>query len=87
MLTIEEIKEIVKKEFHINLEQYETDETYMSKSDLFYASKVRNDKEWYVSLEKTSKMKQNLTLTHHHITTIKELKSLIRKFKKLRKMI
>ena len=87
MLTIEEIKEIVKKEFGVNLEQYESDETYMTKSDLFYASKRMNHNVWFISLEKNTKARTSLTFENHQITTAKELKTLIRKFKKLRKMI
>ena len=86
MLTIEEIKEIVKKEFGVNLEDREND-CYMSKNNVVCVFKRVWDNNWHIYLMKSSVHGISFELNNHHITTAKELKSLIRKFKKLREMI
>ena len=85
MLTIEEIKAIVKKEFGLNLE--DTGRCYVTKNNTVYVAEGRSYDVWVVSFEKTTKGNVVLELTSHQLATEKELKSLIRKFKKLRKLI
>lgn len=86
MITIERIKEIVKKEFRRNLDDW--GDYYMTKESEIYFSKNRYQKDyWNVAFEKTTKHNGSIELTNHKIATEKELMKMIRLFKKLRKAI
>ena len=86
MITIEQIKSIVKKELHVNLLEGSTSDYHVSKDYRVYA-KQKDDGTWYIVFEKETKYKLTLELRNHQISTEAQLKAMVRKFKKLRVQI
>jgi len=83
LISIETIKEIIKKEFRVNLYE-QLSGIYMSKANLVCVNLNYNT--IYVSLE-CEKKGIDLELKNYYVKTEKDLLDLIKKFKKVRKMI
>jgi len=86
MVSIERIQEVVKDELRLKLRAYEKYDFYCTINDTVYVRGNSHNKTWYISLNKLTK-KYNIALTSYTLDSEKELRELIKKFKKVRKMI
>ena len=86
MISIERIQEVVKEELRLKLEPYEKNDFYCTITDTVYVSGNSHNKTWFISLNKSTK-KYTIALTSYTLDSEKELRELIKKFKKARKII
>jgi len=88
MISIERIQEVVKEELRLKLEPYEKNDFYCTINDTVYVrGNSLNKTTWFISLNKLTKKNFNIALTAYSLDSEKELRELIKKFKKARKMI
>lgn len=86
MISVERIQEVVKDELRLKLEPYEKNDFYCTINDTVYVRGNSHNKTWFISLNKSTK-KYNIALTSYTLDSEKELRELIKKFKKARKII
>ena len=87
MISIERIQEVVKEELRLKLEPYEKNDFWCTINDTVYVRGNHHNKTWFISLNKLTKKNFNIALTAYSLDTEKELRELIKKFKKARKLI
>ena len=87
MISIERIQEVVKDELRLKLEPCEKSDSYCTINDTVYVRGNSHNKTWFISLNKSTKKNFNIALTAYSLDTEKELRELIKKFKKARKII
>ena len=95
MISIERIQEVVKEELRLRLdpynkirpEPYEKSVFYCTINDQVYVRDNPHNKTWYISLNKLTKKQHQITLTSYTLDSEKELRELIKKFKKARELI
>ena len=87
MISIERIQEVVKDELRLKLEPYEKNDFYCTINDTVYVRGNSHNKTWFISLNKLTKKNFNIALTAYSLDSEKELRELIKKFKKARKII
>ena len=87
MISIERIQEVVKDELRLKLEPYEKNDFWCTINDTVYVRGNSHNKTWFISLNKLTKKNFNIALTAYSLDSEKELRELIKKFKKARKMI